>query len=93
MRPTQESLSGAGAELATGGLWRNYRGVSDSATMPTVRTLGRFLQVVGLVIPLSGIFLAESSIGMQSMTFSFGGLFVGAIFFYVGWRMQGMSEG
>ena len=58
-----------------------------------MRALGRFLQLVGLVIPLSGIFLAESSLGMQSMTFSFGGLLVGAMIFYVGWRLQGATEG
>jgi len=58
-----------------------------------MRTFGRLLQVVGLVIPLSGIFLAESSIGMRSMTFSFGGLLVGATVFWVGWKLQGVAEG
>jgi len=58
-----------------------------------MRALGRILQVVGLVIPLSGIFLAESTLGTQSMTYSFGGLLVGATLFWVGWRLQGAAEG
>jgi len=58
-----------------------------------MRALGRMLQVIGLVIPLSGIFLAESTLGTQSMTYSFGGLLVGAAIFWIGWRMQGTAQG
>ena len=58
-----------------------------------MRALGRTLQLAGLVVPLSGIFLAESTLGTQSMTYSFGGLLVGAAIFWIGWKMQGATEG
>ncbi|MHC4955289.1 MAG: hypothetical protein ACYTGZ_15655 [Planctomycetota bacterium] len=58
-----------------------------------MRSLGRTLQVVGLVIPLSGIFLAESVAGLSAMTFSFGGLAFGAALFWAGWKIQRMAEG
>ncbi len=57
-----------------------------------MRGIGRGLQVVGLVIPLSGIFLAEETQGVQSMTYSFGALLVGAAIFYAGWLIQGKAS-
>jgi hypothetical protein len=45
------------------------------------------------VIPLSGIFLAESVAGLSAMTFSFGGLAFGAALFWAGWKIQRMAEG
>lgn len=57
-----------------------------------MRGLGRGLQVIGLVIPISGIFLAEETRGVQSMTYSFGALIVGAAIFYAGWLIQGRAS-
>ena len=58
-----------------------------------MRGFGRGLQVVGLVIPISGIFLAEETRGAQSMVYSFGALLVGAGIFYAGWLIQGKASG
>ena len=58
-----------------------------------MRRLGRSIQIVGLVVPLSGIFLAEGVVGLPAMTFSFGGLLVGAAIFWAGWKIQETTEG
>ena len=44
------------------------------------------------MIPISGIFLAEETRGVQSMTYSFGALIVGAAIFYAGWLIQGRAS-
>ena len=49
--------------------------------------------MVGLTLPLSGIFLAESTQGGIAMAYSFGSLALGAGIFYLGWLLQQRTEG
>jgi len=53
-----------------------------------MRTVARGIQFIGLVIPLTGMFLTLDSTGGSAMTYSFGGLAVGALVFWIGWTLQ-----
>ena len=57
-----------------------------------MRTLGRTLQVVGLVLPITGFLLAESSMRQQAMTVEFGMLAAGAGIFILGWKLRGETD-
>lgn len=59
-----------------------------------MRMLGRALQVLGLVLPLTGLMISlQSRDGMSAMSYEFGMLVGGAAIFLVGLRMQGKSSG
>lgn len=61
-----------------------------------MRSFARGLQVIGLTIPLSGVFMVESTPDSSSgltMAYSFGSLLLGAGIFYVGWLLQRRAEG
>jgi hypothetical protein len=61
-----------------------------------MRSFARGLQVIGLTVPLAGIFLVESdsnTSGSMTMAYSFGSLLLGAGLFYVGWMLQRRAEG
>jgi len=53
-----------------------------------VRAFGRGLQLIGLVLPITGFLLAESSLRDQAMTVELAFLALGAGVFWVGWRLQ-----
>ncbi|MEM8882948.1 MAG: hypothetical protein AAGD14_02670 [Planctomycetota bacterium] len=53
-----------------------------------MRTFARAIQVIGLVIPVAGFLLSLDTVGGISMTYSFGGLGLGAGIFYLGWLLQ-----
>ena len=49
-----------------------------------MRSIGRGLQVIGLVLPLTGLMLGEASLdGTNAMAFEFGFLALGAALFLV----------
>jgi hypothetical protein len=65
-----------------------------------MRSIARGLQVIGLTLPLVGIFLVEgtgdaaaNAAGGLTMAYSFGSLILGAGIFYLGWTLQRRTEG
>jgi hypothetical protein len=51
--------------------------------------LGRALQVLGLVLPLTGLMLSlQKGGGMEAMSYEFGMLVVGAAVFWIGLQLQ-----
>lgn len=54
-----------------------------------MRTLGRALQVLGLVLPLTGLLLAlQSGRSMDAMSWEFGLLVAGVAVFWAGLQIQ-----
>ena len=54
-----------------------------------MHALGRALQVLGLVLPLTGLMLSiQSRGGMDAMSYEFGMLVGGAAIFWVGLQLQ-----
>ncbi|MHC4940990.1 MAG: hypothetical protein ACYTHK_18800 [Planctomycetota bacterium] len=58
-----------------------------------MRSLARGIQVVGLVIPITGFLLSTDTDGAIAMTYSFGGLGIGVAVFWLGWVLQQRAEG
>jgi len=54
-----------------------------------MRSAGRALQLLGLVLLPVGILMGESSLGSDAMAWEFGLLALGAALFLIGWRMAG----
>ena len=56
---------------------------------PAMRAFGRSLQVLGLVLPITGLLLAlQSRSGMDAMGYEFGLLALGAGVFWIGLTIQ-----
>jgi hydrogenase/urease accessory protein HupE len=56
--------------------------------MGTMRSLGRGLQVLGLVLPLTGLMLGEASTNSSNaMAYEFGFLALGAALFVAGMQL------
>ncbi len=54
-----------------------------------MRALGRGLQALGLVLPLTGLFMSlQKGGGMDAMSYEFGLLVLGVIVFWIGWEIQ-----
>ena len=59
-----------------------------------MRMLGRALQVLGLVLPLTGLMISlQTKGGMSAMSYEFGMLIGGAAIFWVGLQIQAKSGG
>jgi len=57
-----------------------------------MRALGRALQLLGLVLPLTGLMISlQSKGGMQAMSYEFGMLVGGVALFWIGLQLQGKS--
>jgi len=54
-----------------------------------MRSAGRALQLLGLVLLPVGILMGESTLGSDAMAWEFGLLAFGAALFLIGWRMAG----
>jgi hypothetical protein len=64
-------------------MWPNGR--IPLACRLLVRELGRTLQVIGLVLPLTGLLLGLSGHGSRAMALEIGLLAGGAAVFFAGW--------
>jgi len=53
-----------------------------------MHSLGRALQLLGLVLLPVGILLGETTLGTDAMAWEFGLLALGAALFLLGWRMS-----
>ena len=54
-----------------------------------MRTLGRGLQALGLVLPLTGLMMAlQAGGGMDAMSYEFGLLVLGVVVFWIGLQIQ-----
>jgi hypothetical protein len=58
-----------------------------------VREVGRALQVIGLVLPLTGLMLGLSGSGSRAMNLEIALLGGGAAIFTLGWWLQRQREG
>lgn len=58
-----------------------------------MRSLGRFLQLLGLVLPLTGLMMAIGGQGGEAMAFEMGLLGLGVVIFLVGLGIQRRAEG
>ncbi|MHC4223738.1 MAG: hypothetical protein ACYSX0_03965 [Planctomycetota bacterium] len=58
-----------------------------------MREVGRALQVIGLVLPLTGLMLGLSGSGSRAMNLEIALLGGGAAIFTLGWWLQRQREG
>ena len=71
---------------------RAWPAAVGAVSMTAMHGIARGLQLIGLVLPLTGFMLAESSFRDQAMTVELGLLALGAGIFWAGWRLQRRAD-
>ena len=67
-------------------------GLAPMLAFAGMHVFGRALQVLGLVLPLTGLMLSiQSGRGMDAMSYEFGMLVGGVAIFWIGLQLQGKS--